>query len=96
MNGRTIIEMVWITDRIIFGIISPNDLRNIEIANTRRGDKRIINRDTTQDTDSLKRIKVNIAHRLKKLTMIDREGRVDHDKMEARTEELSSATIVTD
>ena len=96
MNGRTIIEMVWITDRIILGIISPNDLRNIEIANTRRGDKRIINRDTTQDTDSLKRIKVNIAHRLKKLTMIDREGRVDHDKMEARTEELSSATIVTD
>ena len=96
MNGRTIIEMVWITDRIILGIISPDDLRNIEIANTRCGDKRIINRDTTQDTDSLKRIKVNIAHRLKKLTMIDREGRVDHDKMEARTEELSSATIVTD
>ena len=96
MNGRTIIEMVWITDRIILGIISPDDLRNIEIANTRHGDKRIINRDTTQDTDSLKRIKVNIAHRLKKLTMIDREGRVDHDKMEARTGELSSATIVTD
>ena len=89
--------MGWITDRIILGIISPNDhLKNIEIANTRRGDKQIIKRDTTQDTDSLKRIKVNIAHRLKKLTMIDREGRVDHDKMEARTGELSSATIVTD